>query len=207
MKELSRDFFREDTREVAQSLLGKIMVRHLPEGTAVCKIVETEAYLSHNDPACHASRGKTKRNEMMFGPPGRAYVYFIYGMYYCFNVVTGEEGQGEAVLVRALEPIKGIGLMKERRGVKDIFNLTSGPGKLCQALGIDKGMNGKDLLKGDLFIVDGGERPKIETSPRVGIRVAIDRHFRYYISGNPYISGISRSKIKEIMEGKEASRL
>ena len=206
MKGLSRDFFLEDTRKVAKNLLGKIMVRHLPEGKVRGKIVETEAYLSHNDPACHASRGKTKRNEMMFGPPGRAYVYFIYGMYYCFNVVTREKGRGEAVLVRALEPLEGIDIMKERRGVEDFFNLTSGPGKLCQALGIDKGLNGVDLLEGDLVILDGGEKPEIEASPRVGIRVARARLLRYYIAGNPHVSGISRSKIKEIMENKGATQ-
>lgn len=187
---------------MAKNLLGKVMVRCLPEGKVLGKIVETEAYLSHNDPACHASRGKTKRNQVMFGPPGRAYIYLIYGMYYCFNVVTREEGRGEGVLIRALEPLMGIDIMKKNRKVDDFFNLTSGPGKLCQAMAIDKNLNSKDLLKGDLIILDSGEKPKVEISTRIGIRTAQERLLRYYISGNPHVSGTPRGRIKELKEDK-----
>ena len=188
MKTLSEDFFTHDTVQAAQDLLGKILVHSLPEGTVSGKIVETEAYLSKDDPACHASRGKTKRNEAMFGPAGRAYVYLIYGMYYCFNAVTREEGVGEAVLIRALEPLEGIPWMQQRRGTSDILNLTSGPGKLCQAMGITRHHNGISLTESKLTIVDSREDLKIESSPRIGIKTGVDKLLRFYISGNPYVS-------------------
>lgn len=193
MNILPEEFFKEDTVKVAQRLLGKVLVHNLPEGISMGKIVETEAYLSKEDPACHASRGKTKRNEAMFGPAGMAYVYLIYGMYYCFNVVTREEGVGEAVLIRALEPLEGIQYMQQRRGTSKVLNLTNGPGKLCQALGINKEHNGISLTNSNLTILDSQEKPRIQSSPRIGIKTGLDLMLRFYAAENPYVSAsISR---------------
>ncbi len=188
MKIVSKNIFLNDTEKLALNLLGKLLMHRLPEGDVVGKIVETEAYLSKNDPACHASRGKTRRNEAMFGHPGTAYVYLIYGMYYCFNVVTREKGIGEAVLIRALEPLEGIDYMCRRRGTADKLNLASGPGKLCQSMGITKDHNGIELTRGDLVILDAGEKPPYKTSPRIGISTARDKMLRFYITENPYVS-------------------
>lgn len=195
MKVLSEDFFLDDTIQVARNLLGKYLMHRLPEGEVMGKIVETEAYLSKDDPACHASRGKTRRNEAMFGPPGTSYVYLIYGMYYCFNVVTGEEGVGEAVLVRALEPVKGIDQMRRRRGTSP-QNITNGPGKLCRAMGINKEHNGKRLNQGNLLLLDAEEKPPVEKSTRIGIKAAAEKMLRFYIPGNPYVSDFKKSTKK-----------
>lgn len=185
---LPRSFYHRDTKTLARELLGHYIVHCNSDGITAGKIVETEAYLQ-NDPACHAARGMTTRNRVMFGPPGHAYVYFIYGMYYCFNVVTREEGVGEAVLVRALEPAAGIPLMEDRRSRKRITELCAGPGRLTQALGIGKEHNGRDLTKKPLFIC-GGQTKKIQVAntTRIGIREGNELLLRFYIAGNPYIS-------------------
>ncbi|PKM81377.1 MAG: 3-methyladenine DNA glycosylase [Firmicutes bacterium HGW-Firmicutes-13] len=193
MKVLSKDFFLNDTVKVAQNLIGKYLKHSLPEGEVMGRIVETEAYLSRDDPACHAFRGKTRRNEAMFGSPGTSYVYLIYGMYYCFNVVTQKEGVGEAVLIRALEPLKGIDYMRYRRGTSKQYDITNGPGKLCQAMGINKEHNGKSLNQGNLIILDSKEKPPIEKSPRIGINVAAEKLLRFYIPGNPYVSDFKKN--------------
>jgi len=191
---VGEDFYRGDTVEIAQRLLGKMLLHFSPEGLTAGIIVETEAYLSRNDPACHAARGKTKRNAVMFGPPARAYVYFIYGNHYCFNVVTNDEGIGEAVLIRALEPVEGLELMQKRRsrGRKKIPlpNLTSGPGKLCQAMGISRKHNGSSLLEHPLFIAwgPGQENFSIGVSGRIGINQGQDKQWRFFIQGNPFVS-------------------
>lgn len=179
MNILKRDFYEKSTLKVAQCLLGKILYYKSPEGTLSGKIVETEAYLQ-DDPACHASRGITPRNKVMFGPPGHAYVYFTYGMHYCFNVVTQKEGVGEAVLIRAVEPIRGIEIMKKNRGTENLRSLTNGPAKLCQAFGIDKKMNGVDLTNGNLVILDSNEKPKIHRAPRIGIKNNAEKLWRFY---------------------------
>lgn len=183
--------YSQDTVTVARELLGRVLCRETEEGLAAGMIVETEAYLSSGDPACHASRGMTERNAPMFGPAGRAYVYFIYGNHFCFNVVTGAEGDGEAVLVRALKPLAGLELMKSRRGDNcRVENLTSGPGKLCRALAIDKRLNGHDLRKRPLWI-GAGEAIRdfaVISAPRVGISVAADKLLRFYISGSKFVS-------------------
>ncbi|MFO7872831.1 MAG: DNA-3-methyladenine glycosylase, partial [Candidatus Undinarchaeales archaeon] len=156
---------------------GKVLYRKIDGNNLKGKIVETEGYLK-DDEACHASRGKTKRNEQMFGKPGTAYVYFTYGMHYCFNAVTKPEEVGETVLIRAVEPIKGIELMEKNRGRKE--NLTDGPAKLCQAFQIDKKLNGSDLTKGKFCILDSDEKPEIKKAERIGIKLNADKKWRFY---------------------------
>jgi DNA-3-methyladenine glycosylase len=186
---LNPDFYARPTVTVARDLLGTVLLHVTPEGAAAGIIVETEAYL-RNDPACHASRGQTPRNAPMFGPPGRAYIYLIYGMYHCFNVVTGPEGVGEAVLIRALEPVRGIPLMESRRGTDDPRKLCSGPGKLVLALGLGKEQNGASLMRGPLRILAGdNDRPRnIKVTTRIGLTQAADLPLRFYLEVNPFIS-------------------
>lgn len=186
---LPQKFYERDTVTVAKELLGTFLVADLPEGKTVGRIMETEAYLNSGDPASHSFRGKTKRNSVMFGPPGHAYVYFIYGMYYCVNAVTAKEGIGEAVLIRALEPVEGIKLMEKRRGVTDIYNLCSGPGKLTMAMGITKGLNRIGLFGPEVYILSsdsypGYQAPKnneIKVSPRIGISKGTEHPLRFCI--------------------------
>lgn len=184
---LDKKFYEKKTIEVAKKLLGTYLVYESPEGKTVGKIVETEAYLA-NDPSCHGFRGETPRNRPMFGPPGHAYIYFIYGMYHCFNVVTAPVGVGEAVLIRALEPVEGLELMKKRRkGKKD---LASGPGKLVIAMGMTRDLNGTSLITGPLKILQGdmNKIPIIITTTRIGISSGNHLPLRFYLKGNPFIS-------------------
>jgi DNA-3-methyladenine glycosylase len=160
------------------------------------RIVEAEAYVGEEDEASHASPGPTKRNASMYGPPGYAYVYLIYGMYHCFNVVTGRRGFPAAVLIRALEPIEGLEAMRKRRGGRSDEELTSGPGRLCEALAIDLRFDGVDLCApgASLFLEVGDPVPdeRVATSPRVNVRgdeAARNMPWRFYIDGNPYVSG------------------
>ena len=170
-------------------MLGKVLIHNSLEGPAAGIIIETEAYIQ-SDPACHAYRGITPRNRAMFGPPGHAYIYFTYGMHYCFNVVTASEGVGEAVLIRALEPLEGLDLMRKRRHQSRLIDLCSGPAKLVQAMGIESGMYGHDLTQEPLFIVTGtrAEEQEIVVTTRVGISVATDLPLRFYSKGNQYVS-------------------
>lgn len=196
-KPLSPAFYARSTVEVARDLLGAVMVHDTPRGRAAGRIVETEAYL-RDDPACHAARGMTARNQAMFGPPGRAYIYLIYGMYHCFNVVTAPRGIGEAVLIRALEPLEGLPLMARRRGTDAPKALCSGPGKLVIAMGIAEIPNGTDLRKGPLTILAAENRPgpdgetgairHIKVTTRIGITQAAHLPLRFYLEGNPFIS-------------------
>lgn len=192
-----KSFYSGGTVQVAKRLLGSYLVHNSPDGTTVGRIVETEAYLYRGDPACHASRGKTKRNAVMFGPAGYSYVYFVYGMYYCFNVVTGMEGEGEAVLVRALEPVEGVELMKCRRGTEDLFNLASGPAKLVLASGIKREHNGENLMTGALTIHSRQNRfgrycrtrrESIVETTRIGISAGKRLKLRFYLEGNRFVS-------------------
>ena len=195
---LTRQFFVRDTLTVARDLLGRRLV-HVLEGERLSgKIVETEAYVGEQDEASHASPGPTERNASMYGPPGHAYVYFIYGMYHCFNIVTEREGFPAAVLIRALEPLEGLDSMRERRGqvgARDVTNLTSGPGRLCQALAIDRRYDGADLCaaRSELFLKTGDRVPDaaVAISPRVNVRgdeAAVSAPWRFYVEGNPYVS-------------------
>ncbi|MCF8011380.1 MAG: DNA-3-methyladenine glycosylase [Clostridiales bacterium] len=185
---LQFSFYNRDTVIVAKDLLGCLLVYCSPRGFEAGKIVETEAYIQ-GDPACHANRGMTKRNKPMFGPAGCAYIYFIYGMYFCFNVVTAEEGVGEAVLLRALEPLEGIPEMCKRRNKNKLKDLCSGPAKLVQAMGISKEYNGKFLTGNTLFIAPRTENINgITSTTRIGIKTGADLPLRFYITNSKYIS-------------------
>ena len=162
-----------------------------PEGTAAGRIVETEAYLGPDDPACHAVAGRTERTWHLHGPPGIAYVYFIYGVHWCFNAVTREEGHGSAVLVRAIEPVRGLALMRQRRpAARRDADLTNGPGKLCQALGIDGQLNGVRLDRRPLRILVGDpvDESDVSVTARIGITQAAEWPLRWTVTENPYVS-------------------
>jgi DNA-3-methyladenine glycosylase len=187
---LPREFYARDTVHVAKDLLTKYLVRKRCGSRLVGKIVEVEAYKGSDDPASHAFRGITRRNRPMFGEPGHAYIYFTYGNHFCLNVTTEQSGTPGAILIRALEPVGGLDSMRRLRPSVCDLELTSGPGKLTKALGIDKSLNEVDMTKrGPLFIIDSeSERFKLSCSPRVGIRRGTDRLWRIYVSGNPCVS-------------------
>ncbi|HWP58243.1 MAG TPA: DNA-3-methyladenine glycosylase [Candidatus Acidoferrales bacterium] len=181
MEKLKRDFYDRDTARVARELLGKYLVRRQDGVERIGRIVEVEAYLGPHDLAAHSARGRSPRNEVMFGPPGHAYVYMIYGMYFCMNVVTEREGHASAVLLRALEP------------VLNITEKTTGPGLLCRALFIDRRLNGHDLVSDDFFIATDGAEKKyaIVARPRIGVDYAgewAEKPLRFYIEGNRFVS-------------------
>ena len=196
MKILPRSFYERPTLEVAKELLGKVLVHQGNSCKISGKIVEVEAYIGENDPACHAAFGPTPRNQIMYGPGGFSYVYFIYGMYHCLNFVTEKKGSPAAVLIRALEPVEGIGMMRKNRQVGNLHQLTNGPGKLCKALAISRTQNKYDLTNSDLYVIDSFEKAKhIISSTRIGIRVGTDKKWRFYIDQNPYVShSINRKK-------------
>jgi len=188
---LPRDFYVRPATILAPALLGKILIHESAEGIAAGRIVEAEAYLAEDDPGCHAYRGKTKRNATMFGPPGHAYVYFTYGNHWLINVVAQPAGIAEAVLIRALEPIAGIELMRRRRGRRKISELCSGPGKLTQALGISGAHNGADLTEGPLRISqDGFEVGDVICTTRIGLGAGRGEELplRFVIAGSPFVS-------------------
>lgn len=183
------EFLKTDTLAAAKRLLGCIFVRDLDGQRLVGRIVETEAY-HQTDAASHSYKGRTPRTDIMFGPPGFLYVYFTYGMHYCMNVVTGAEGEGSAVLIRAIEPLEGDDIMQtNRRGLGGI-QATNGPAKLCQALGVDKQLNGHDLRTSPLRLQLQPALPGsgIVQTTRIGISQAQDKPWRFYIKGNPYVS-------------------
>lgn len=188
---LPREFYDRDPALVARELLGKLLIRRSPEGTCAGRIVETEAYLSADDPACHASKGKTRRNAAMFGPAGHAYVYMIHAKW-CFNTVTEGENCGSAVLIRAMEPLAGIELMQLRRKTDKLLDLARGPARLCQALDVTRQLDGWDLtLRKSLWIADDGQQPaeQIMATPRIGISQAADLSLRFCFAGNRFVSG------------------
>lgn len=188
---LSAEFFNRKTLKVAKELLGKVLVRKLGNKLLKGLIVETEAYLQ-DDPASHSYRGQTPRSIPMFGPAGHTYVYFTYGMYHCFNVVTEKEGYGGAVLVRAIEPIKGIETMQKLRNKENIRDLCSGPGKLCIAFDLGKKDNQLKLGKKNcIYIEENHTKLKMKdivTATRIGITDAAHLPYRFYIKENKFIS-------------------
>jgi DNA-3-methyladenine glycosylase len=211
---LPRSFYLRPTLTVAQDLLGKYFVRKSDGESLTGMIVEVEAYLGLKDPASHTYRGKTKRNEVMFKKGGHLYVYFIYGMHFCANIVTEEEGIGHAVLLRAIEPVKGIEIMRKSRGFEKLYNkapallhrgatqalgstkknrdlnLTNGPAKLCEALNIQREQNGRDLLGNEIYITEGMpvKESQILSSNRIGIAQAKEKRWRFYLKGNMFVS-------------------
>jgi DNA-3-methyladenine glycosylase len=192
---LPRSFYSRSALEVASDLLGKVLIRRLGRRNLAGKIVETEAYIGPHDLACHASKGHTPRTSVMFGPPGYAYVYMIYGFYFCLNVVTEPVGYPAAVLIRAVEPIENVDLMRRLRNNPDQDrNIASGPGKLCMAMSIDKQLNGADLLGATIWIEDRKLDPgPILTSPRVGVEYAgeyKDKPWRFFVDGSPHVSRV-----------------
>ena len=189
---LPASFFDRETEVVSRDLLGAVLTCRTPEGLASGRIVDTEAYLGEHDPACHAAAaGLTERTRWLYGEPGTAYVYFIYGMHWCFNAVTKAHGHPSAVLVRALEPLDGLGLMHRRRPkAKSDRDLTNGPGKLCAALGIDSRHNGMRLQRSPLLITRGTAYAdeEIVTAPRIGVTKAADWPLRWYVRRSEYVS-------------------
>lgn len=191
MKALPRRFYTRDTLTVAEELLGKRLVRYTMGSKLVGKIVEVEAYGGSDDPGSHAYRGMTPRNRLMFRKGGFAYVYFTYGKHYCFNVVTERQNVPGAVLIRALEPLEGIETMKKNRRMRNVFNLTNGPGKLTEAMNITGKQNGLDITRSKrLFICKPEEKEKFEvvSTKRIGIRVGVDKPWRFYIKDNRFVS-------------------
>jgi DNA-3-methyladenine glycosylase len=203
---LKADFFDHDPRKVARALLGKLLIRKTARGILAGRVVETEAYLGEGDAAAHAVAGRTARNFVLFGPPGHAYVYFIYGNHFCLNVSCLPDGVPGCVLFRALEPVAGIEEMARARGIRvsnsefrgdsDLRKISSGPGRMSEALGITRGRdNAKSLVsaQSDLQLVDDGYRVRrVMVTPRIGIVKSAEQPLRYFIAGSPFVSGPRR---------------
>ena len=192
---MNHAFFRQDTVELARKLLGCLLIHRTPDGVAGGMIVEAEAYVGAIDKACHAYRNRSGRTEIMYHDGGYAYVYLIYGMHHCFNAVTGPEGEGNAVLIRALEPVIGLDLMQQRRHTKTVQHLCSGPGTVCQALGITKNEYGLDLCAADspLRLIRYRYIPEaqIVATPRINVAYAEEAAawpWRFYVKDNLYVS-------------------
>lgn len=189
-QQLSRSFFARGTEEVARDLLGTVLVHDSPDGVLAGRIVEVEAYLGQGDAAAHSTAGRTERTKVIFGPPGHVYVYRIYGIHHCLNVVAEPDGTPGCVLVRAVQPLCGVSTMRRNRGSEQMTNLTNGPGKLTLAMGIGMDLYGADLTASRLTVRIPGTpaRIKIETSTRIGINKATQLPLRYSIAGNQFLS-------------------
>ena len=206
---LAHDFYARPTLDVARDLLGKVLVHRTPEGTASGRIVEVEAYIGEDDPACHAAPGLTARNAPLYGAPGIAYVYLNYGLHYLVNAVTEEPGSPAAVLIRALEPVAGLDLMRRRRSqakwrqgkaAPADHELCRGPGNLTAALGITLAQNTRPLTRPPLMIEDlGGRVEAVAWSPRIGIRVGTEHHWRCAVVGSAAVSGPPRARVASIL--------
>jgi len=191
VRPLPPGFYARDTVVVAKALLGQLLVSTVGGRRCLARIVETEAYVGPHDPACHAAGWRrTARTETLYGPPGRAYVYFTYGMHWCLNVVTEPPGFPAAVLLRAAEPLEGLATMRRRRGPVADLALAAGPARLTQALGVARRLDGHDLTAGPLWIAAGRPVParRIATGPRIGIHVAMDWPLRFYVADDPFVS-------------------
>lgn len=191
MNPLARSFYERNTVCVAKELLGKVLVRRLAGTVLEGMIVETEAYGGEDDPASHAYKGPTRRNRVMYGPPGHAYVYFTYGMHYCLNVKTESIGRPGAVLIRAAQPMKGTEMMKRRRGIESVADLTNGPAKLTQAFAVTTALNGHDLTVGrGLFIIENTKTEPFHaaSTSRIGITVGLEKPWRFFIKRNRFVS-------------------
>jgi DNA-3-methyladenine glycosylase len=193
---LSSSFYNRDVPLVARELLGKLLVRRSRDGLCLGRIVETEAYLAKGDSACHASRGKTKKNATMFGSPGLAYVYSIHARY-CLNAVTQQRDCASAVLIRAVEPLGGIEQMQRRRGTEALVDLCRGPARLCEAFDIDRNLDGFDMTRGSRLWIAEDESPdparaQITTSGRIGVSSAQKMRLRFFVDGSPFVSGLKR---------------
>ncbi len=191
---LPRSFYARPAVQVSRDLLGKVLVH----GPAAGIIVETEAYLGGEDLAAHSARGVTNRTRVIFGPPGHAYVYLIYGMYECLNLVAEREGQPGCVLIRALEPVAGVDVMKARRGAEGrLHQLANGPGKLTLAMGITRRQNGADVTRGSLVVrlPASASEIEIEVTPRIGITQSADLPLRFVMAGNEFVSGRRKRSI------------
>ncbi|MCI1958282.1 MAG: DNA-3-methyladenine glycosylase [Clostridia bacterium] len=200
MMKLKREFYLGDTLEISKKLIGKMLVHKTPEGITKGMIVEAESYIGPFDKAAHSyNNRKSERTKVQYKEGGYAYIYLIYGMYCCFNIVTSAKGNPECVLIRALEPIEGIELMKKRRKTDDIKKLTSGPGKLCSAMGIDRGLYGCDLCGDELYLEDYRDDLEVETSKRINVQYseeANDYPWRFTAKGNKFVS-VKVKKIKQ----------
>ena len=198
---LPRSFYDRPTLTVAAGLLGKVLVHVSPEGLTSGAVVEAEAYIGEDDPACHAAPGPTRRNQPLYGPPGHAYVYFNYGVHSLFNVVTEAEGRPAAVLIRALEPIDGLPLMRRRRApdrdgaVIPDHELCRGPGNVARAMGITLADNREDLCGSRLYLEDRGIAcPDVAWSPRIGISAGVEHNWRCYAAGSRAVSGRKKTR-------------
>lgn len=205
---IRRAFFDRPTLEVCRDCLGKRIVYESTEGRLSSRIVEVEAYIGENDPACHAAPGKTNRNRHLWGKPGIAYIYKIYGYYFCLNFVTEMEGFPAAVLLRAAEPVEGIGIMRDRTPTKLAdTQLLSGPGRFCRAYGLDVNQDGWDLAAPGalLYLEDRHEpAPEIAATPRIGITKAADWPWRFYVPHSPSISGSAAMRGKSVSKGRRS---
>lgn len=187
-RKLPRSFYLQPTLEVARELIRKTIVYNHPQGVLAGDIVEAEAYIGEDDPACHAAVGLTERNRIMYGSGGFSYIYFIYGMYFCFNVVTERKRFPAAVLIRAVEPVAGREIMAAH-SPDGCRKMTDGPGKFCRAFGLTRRQNGLDLTGSVLYLIDrGGGAPSIGDSPRIGVRRGADRRWRFFDRDSTYIS-------------------
>ena len=210
MKKLPLSFYlREDVLTIAKELLGKVLVTNWDGELTSGRIVETEAYAGELDRASHASKGRTERTAVMYGSGGQAYVYLCYGIHQMFNIVTSKEGEPHAILIRAIEPVEGKEIMLERTGKKTWDNtVTSGPGRVGKALGFHTSQCGLSLVSDELYIADDGFHVKesaIVSSPRIGVDYAgahAEWHYRFYIKGNPYVSGLKPKAISGSRKGK-----
>jgi DNA-3-methyladenine glycosylase len=186
---IGRSFYERPTPQVAREALGNMLVRVVEGRRLSGLIVETEAYRGSRDPASHAYRGKTTRNAVMFGEAGHAYVYFTMGLHHCLNLTTEERGTPGAVLVRAIEPCEGVDEMKKNRGIGDVVGIANGPGKLTEALSINRELNGEDMVTSERLFLEEGERvSNAGTSPRIGISKGVSRRWRFFVRGSKFVS-------------------